>query len=61
MTWDHLAGYEDIKRQIEDTVINSFLYADIYDQVTKTTRLDFESNRPTAILLTGPPGLSNRM
>ena len=57
LTWDHLAGYEDIKRQIEDTVINSFLYADIYDQVTKTTRLDFESNRPTAILLTGPPGV----
>jgi len=56
MSWDALAGYEDVKQQIEDTVINSFKYGETYDAIIRKTRVDFESNRPKAILLEGPPG-----
>lgn len=56
MSWDELAGYDDVKQQIEDTIINSYKYSDIYDSVVRKTRVVFESNKPKAILLEGPPG-----
>lgn len=56
MSWDSLAGYDDVKQQIEDTVINAFKYGETYDAIIRKTRVDFESNRPKAILLEGPPG-----
>ncbi len=55
-TWDFLAGYDHIKREIEDTVINSLKFPEIYDEIAQKTRLHFESNRPKAILFEGPPG-----
>ena len=56
MSWDSLAGYDHVKREIEETVINSLLHPDVYDKIAKNTRVAFESNRPKAILLEGPPG-----
>ena len=56
LSWDDLAGYENLKQTIEDVVINSCLYPDVYDSVARQTRANFESNRPTAILLEGSPG-----
>lgn len=55
-TWDYLAGYDHIKKEMEDTVINALKYPDVYDDIAKKTRINFESNRPKAILLEGPPG-----
>jgi SpoVK/Ycf46/Vps4 family AAA+-type ATPase len=56
LTWENLAGYEDVKQHIEETVVNAYKYPDIYDSITKQTRVVFESNRPKAILLEGLPG-----
>lgn len=56
MTWEQLAGYEDVKQRIQETVVLALQYPDVYDQVAKQTRAFFESNRPKAVLLEGPPG-----
>ena len=55
-SWDNLVGYKQVKQEIEDTVINSLKYPDLYDEVTKQTRQVYESNRPKAVLLEGLPG-----
>ena len=31
LDWDYLAGYESIKRSIEDTVLLALTHGDIYD------------------------------
>ncbi|CAL8469402.1 g8943 [Coccomyxa elongata] len=55
--WGALAGYEDQKRTIEDTVLLALLHPEIYDEVAKGTRQrDPGSTRPRAILFQGPPG-----
>ena len=56
LSWDDLAGYSDVKRLIEDAVIAAYLHGDVYDDIVRKTRVTFESNRPSAILLEGPPG-----
>jgi SpoVK/Ycf46/Vps4 family AAA+-type ATPase len=56
MTWDFLAGYEAVKKDIEETIINALKYPEIYDAVTSKTRIVKESNRPKAVLLAGNPG-----
>lgn len=56
MNWDYLAGYENVKNDIEETVVNSLKYPELYDNIAKNTRVTSESNRPKAILLEGPPG-----
>eukprot|EP01039_Chlorochromonas_danica_P003010 gene3010-3284_t len=56
MTWEQLAGYDQVKQRIQETVVLALQYPDIYDQVAKHTRSFFESNRPKAVLLEGPPG-----
>ena len=56
LTWDSLAGYEDVKELLQDTILNALKYPEIYDSVAHRTRVRFESNRPKALLLEGPPG-----
>lgn len=56
LNWDSLAGYQHVKQDIEETIINSYKHPEIYDDITRRTRVVFESNRPKAILLEGPPG-----
>ena len=56
LTWDALAGYDKVKQYIQDTIVNSIRYPEIYDRITRMTRVSFEYNRPKALLLEGPPG-----
>lgn len=34
LTWDYLAGYEKVKRDIEDTVLLALTHGHVYDQIT---------------------------
>mmetsp|Transcript_23956 Transcript_23956/g.42429 ORF Transcript_23956/g.42429 Transcript_23956/m.42429 type:complete len:453 (+) Transcript_23956:35-1393(+) len=54
--WDAIAGYEEAKREIEDTVLLTLEHPDIYDKITDVTRYKPEHNRPRAVLFEGPPG-----
>ncbi|CAM9719179.1 unnamed protein product, partial [Heterosigma akashiwo] len=50
------AGYDYIKREVEDTIILALKHPEAYDSIARKTRQRFESNRPRAILFEGPPG-----
>lgn len=54
--WDYLAGYSAQKQQVRETIINSFLHPETYEQIARGTRKNYESNRPRAVLFEGPPG-----
>eukprot|EP00850_Spirogloea_muscicola_P016334 SM000131S26764 [mRNA] locus=s131:394868:403223:- [translate_table: standard] len=54
--WGTLAGYEEQKREIEDTILLALRRPEVYDSVARGTRRRFESNRPRAVLFEGPPG-----
>jgi len=56
LDWDYLAGYEKQKRDIEDTVLLALTFPQIYDDITKGTRMKVEPNKPKAVLFEGPPG-----
>lgn len=56
LDWDYLAGYDYVKRDIEDTVLLALTHAHVYDQITQGTRMKDETNRPKCILFEGPPG-----
>jgi len=56
MTWDNLAGYGDVKKEIQETILIPLQYPEVYDNLVKHTRVYVERNRPRAILLEGPPG-----
>lgn len=54
--WRGLAGYETQKKQIEENLLLPLRRPDVFDEIAKKTRLHYSSNRPRAILFTGPPG-----
>jgi SpoVK/Ycf46/Vps4 family AAA+-type ATPase len=56
LSWDYLAGYDSVKRDIEDTVLLALTHGDVYDQITAATRMKNETNRPKCVLFEGPPG-----
>lgn len=56
LDWDYLAGYETVKRLIEDSILLGLTHGEVYDQITAGTRMKNETNRPKAILFEGPPG-----
>ncbi|KAF5728896.1 P-loop containing nucleoside triphosphate hydrolases superfamily protein isoform 1 [Tripterygium wilfordii] len=56
ISWDNIAGYDQQKREIEDTILLSLQSPEVYDDIARGTRRKFESNRPRAILFEGPPG-----
>lgn len=56
LDWNYLAGYDSVKRNIEDTVLLALTHGHIYDQITKATRMKNETNRPKCVLFEGPPG-----
>lgn len=55
-SWDFLAGYEKSKQQVKDTVILPLLHPEIFDQIARLTRKNYQSIRPKAVLFEGPPG-----
>lgn len=56
LNWDALAGYDQIKKDMDETIVSALKYPDVYDDVARKTRKVFETNRPKAVLLEGPPG-----
>ncbi len=56
LDWDYLAGYQSVKRSIEDTILLALTNGDVYDQITSVTRMKNETNRPKCVLFEGPPG-----
>ena len=54
--WDFLAGYEKEKQLVKDTVISPLLNPEIYDQIARMTRKNYQSIKPKAVLFEGPPG-----
>ncbi|KAH7479481.1 hypothetical protein PRIC1_008974 [Phytophthora ramorum] len=56
LTWESLAGYEDVKLEIEDTVVLALQNPELYERIAQKTRCRYESNRPRAVLFEGPPG-----
>jgi ATP-dependent Zn protease len=57
MNWDYIAGYEEVKRNIRESILLPLKNRDLYDSIAKMTRRVFESNRPRAILFEGAPGV----
>ncbi len=55
--WSYIAGYEEVKRSIRESIILPLVNPDIYDSISKMTRMTYESNRPRAILFEGSPGV----
>ncbi|KAK1297513.1 hypothetical protein QJS10_CPB15g01710 [Acorus calamus] len=56
VSWDNIAGYDQQKREIEDTILLALQSPEVYDDIARETRCKFESNRPRAVLFEGPPG-----
>ena len=54
--WSHLAGYDHIKEQIEDTILLALQHPETFDKISKLTRKFPETCRPKAVLFEGPPG-----
>jgi DNA polymerase III delta prime subunit len=54
--WGSLAGYEAQKKAIEENLLLPLKKPETYDDVAKRTRAHYLSNRPRAVLFTGPPG-----
>jgi SpoVK/Ycf46/Vps4 family AAA+-type ATPase len=55
--WDYIAGYDEVKRNIRESVILPIKNPAMYDSIARMTRKVFESNRPRAILFDGAPGV----
>lgn len=55
--WSYIAGYEEIKRTIRESIIMPIKNPAMYDEIAALTRRVFESNRPRAVLFEGPPGV----
>lgn len=57
LDWSDLAGYDDAKQLIEETLLLALSHPEMFDQVTARTRgKSGESNRPRMVLFNGPPG-----
>ncbi|KAK9840153.1 hypothetical protein WJX74_004214 [Apatococcus lobatus] len=54
--WDVLAGYEEQKQEIEDTLLLALQHPEVYEAIAAGTRRRPGSNRPRAVLFEGPPG-----
>ncbi|KAJ8550192.1 hypothetical protein K7X08_033899 [Anisodus acutangulus] len=56
IAWENIAGYNQQKREIEDTILLALQSPEVYDDIAHGTRRKFETNRPRAVLFEGPPG-----
>ena len=57
ITMNDFAGYASIKKLIMETVVLPVKNPEVYDKITRSTRKNFESTRPKAVLFSGPPGV----
>ncbi|MCX8123993.1 MAG: ATP-binding protein [Spirochaetes bacterium] len=57
LDWGYIAGYEEVKRIIRESIILPLKNPKVYDSIAEITRKTFEINRPRAILFEGPPGV----
>lgn len=57
LDWSYIAGYDEVKRKIRESIIMPLQTPEVYDSIARLTRRSFESNRPRAILFEGPPGV----
>lgn len=57
LDWSYIAGYEEVKRKIRESIIMPLMSPEIYDSIARLTRRTFESNRPKAVLFEGSPGV----
>lgn len=57
LDWNYIAGYEEVKRTIRESIILPLKNPAVYDSIAEITRKTFETNRPRAILFEGPPGV----
>jgi len=57
LDWSYIAGYEEVKRKIRESIIMPLQNPEVYDSIAKMTRKVHESNRPSAILFDGMPGV----
>ncbi len=55
--WDYIAGYEEVKHKIKESIILPLQNPAVYDSIARLTRKKFETNRPKAILFEGSPGV----
>ena len=56
LTWEALAGYDDVKRDIEDTILLAVKHPKEFEDITKGTRMIYEKSKVRAVLFEGPPG-----
>lgn len=56
LTWEALAGYDDVKRDIEDTILLAVKHPKEYEDIAKGTRMIYEKSKVRAVLFEGPPG-----
>merc|ERR1712196_219130 len=56
LNWDCMAGYEDVKQELDDVLILPLQNPEVYENVVKNTRKRYETNKPRAVLFEGPPG-----
>jgi AAA+ superfamily predicted ATPase len=57
MSFDHVAGYENVKREIIESIVMPLKNPNVYDEVSKLTRKFPGKNRPRAVLFEGEPGV----
>jgi ATP-dependent Zn protease len=57
LSWDYIAGYDEVKRKIRESIILPLKKPELYDSIARMTRKVYESNRPRAILFDGAPGV----
>ncbi len=55
--FDHIAGYENVKREILESIIMPVQNPSAFDEMTKLTRKFPTKNRPRAVLFEGDPGV----
>jgi len=56
MTEDRLAGYEAVKREVQENVVLPLLHPEVFERVTSLARSRKASSVPRAVLFEGPPG-----
>jgi hypothetical protein len=55
-TWDSIAGYEAVKKEVNETIILPFKHPEVYKKINEMTRVKIASNIPRAVLFEGAPG-----